>query len=315
MNETVKRLEVLCKKHPKFLKKGGLCVALVVTRAAKEKGLPLKTKALRTAEGGQVAGLGKSAVQRILRDHRIEKILAEEGGRTSRGSLGLMEAYVGELNELHAQGQANLEEAERWWIEKVRLHFASEGPKFHFDPGRSLRTNIEDLLQQAQEVQANAGGTSYVGAMLQHLVGAKLDLVLGQGKVRHRGFSVADHSTVRSGDFQVNGVVIHVTVYPTEALARKCAENIKAGLRPVIVTVKDGVAGAAYLLGNAGIVDRVDVLDATQFLTANVYERSLFHAANCKLTLTRLIQRYNEIVAKCETDPALRVNLSKTPSR
>lgn len=51
------------------------------------------------------------------------------------------------------------------------------------------------------------------------------------------------------------------------------------------------------------------MLDVGQFLTANVYERSLFKAANCKVTFSKLLDRYNEIVASCETDPALRIAL------
>ncbi len=309
MSATTKALEALCKKHPKFLKKGGLCVALVVTETAKAKGLPLEPEALRTDEGGQVAGLGKAAVQNILQAHGISKVLAEEGGRTSRGSLGLMRAYVGCLNELHEHANVQLAEALAWWIEKVRVHFASEGPKFHFDTGKSLRANIEDLLLQAQELQADAGGANYVGAMLQHLVGAKLDVVLGKGKIHHHGSSVADHSTDRKADFQVEAVAIHVTTHPSEALVRKCASNLQAGLKPVIITVGDGVSGAAFLLKNSNLADRVDVLDVGQFLTANIYERSLFKAAECRITLSNLLERYNEIVASCETDPSLRIKL------
>src|SRR5207302_4456328 len=67
----------LCKEHPKLLRKGGLCVALVLTETAKEKGLPLAAESLRTEEGGQVAGLGKAAVQRILEAHGTSKVLAE----------------------------------------------------------------------------------------------------------------------------------------------------------------------------------------------------------------------------------------------
>jgi hypothetical protein len=311
MSTTATRLTALCKAQPKFLRKGGLCVALVVTRTAKEKGLPLSPEMLRTAERGQVAGLGKAAVQNILEEHGITKVLAEEGGRTSRGSLGLMQSYVETLNELHEAGEADLDEAERWWIEKVRAHFASEGPRFHFDPGKSLRANIDDLLEQAHELQSNAGGTNYVGAMLQHLVGAKLDIVLGKGKVVHHGFSVADHSTERTGDFHVETVAIHVTTHPTEALIRKCEDNLRGGLNPVIVTFGDGVDGAAFLLRNANLADRVDVLDAAQFLTANVLERSLFKVPDCKVTLTKLLERYNEIVVSCETDPTLRVSFGK----
>ena len=182
MNTTAKQLRKLCESQPKFLNKGGLCVALVVTEMAKQQGLPMDPESLRTGEGGQVAGLGKAAVQKILEKQGIMKTLAEEGGRTSRGSLGLMEAYVLTLNGLYEQGTADLDAALAWWIEKVRAHFAAEGPKFNFDPGKSLQANIEELLDQAAAVQASGGGTNYVGAMLQHLVGAKLDFVLGVGK-------------------------------------------------------------------------------------------------------------------------------------
>lgn len=309
VSKTSKALAALCKAHPKFLNKGGLCVALVLTQTAKEQGLPLVAESLRTEEGGQVAGLGKAAVQKILAAHGIIKVLAEEGGRTSRGSLGLMKAYVETLNELDTQQAANLDEAFAWWLEKVRSHFASEGPKFHFDSGKSLRANIDDLLGQAKDVQTNSGGTNYVGAMLQHLVGAKLDLVLGLGLLEHHGFSVADHSTARKGDFQIETAAIHVTTHPTEALVRKCADNLRAGLKPVIISVDEGVQGAAFLLKNSDLVDRVDVLDAVQFLTANVYEHSLFKAAECKITLGKLLARYNEIVAECETDPVLVIRI------
>jgi hypothetical protein len=312
MSATTKALEDLCIKHPKFLKKGGLCVALVVTETAKAKGLPLESEALRTEEGGQVAGLGKAAVRNILEAHGITKILAEEGGRTSRGSLGLMRAYVGCLNELHERRSVDLAEALVWWIEKVRVHFASEGPKFHFDTGKSLNANIGDLLVQAQELQADAGGANYVGAMLQHLVGAKLDVVLGKGKLQHHCSSVADHSTERNADFQVEAVAIHVTTHPSEALVRKCASNLQSGLKPVIITLGDGVSGAEFLLKSSDLADRVDVLDVGQFLTANIYERSLFNAVDCKITLSNLLERYNEIVVSCETDPSLRIKLGSS---
>lgn len=310
MSATTDCLAALCRKHPKFLRKGGLCVGLVVTETAKRQGLPLSPESLRTEEGGQVAGLGKAAVQSILAAHGITKVLAEEGGRTSRGSLGLMKSYVGTLNSLHATGAADLEAATSWWIEKVRLHFASEGPKFHFDPGQSLRANLDDLLNQVKELQAHAGGTAYVGAMLQHLVGAKLDVVMGPEVVVHHGHSVADHSTERQADFALNDVAIHVTTHPTEALVRKCESNLQAGLKPLIVTLDEGVAGAVFLLKGAGLASRVDVLDAGQFLTANIYERSAFQSSGRKETLIALLTRYNEIVSKCETDPSLRIQLN-----
>src|ERR1035437_330318 len=137
---------------------------------------------------------------------------------------------------------------------------------FHFDLDKSVRANIEDLLTQAAGIQAAGGSTNYVGAMLQHLVGAKLDLVLGEGKVQHHGFSVADTPTGRQADFEVETVAIHVTTSPTESLITKCAENLQAGLKPLIITIGGGVEGAEYLLKNTQLTDRVDVLDAAQFI-------------------------------------------------
>ena len=58
------------------------------------EGLPLDPDQLVTKSGGQVRGLGQSQVQKILARHGIERVLAAEGGRTSRGSLGNMRAYV-----------------------------------------------------------------------------------------------------------------------------------------------------------------------------------------------------------------------------
>jgi hypothetical protein len=308
MSDLQLQLEALTAKQGKFLNKGGLCVALVVTKTAQDLGLPLDAASLRTDEGGQVKGLGKAAVQNILAEYGISKVLAEEGGRTSRGSLGLMESYVAMLNAVQKKSpEVDLKSAMAWWIEKVKLHFASEGPKFHFDNGKSIAANVADIFAQAAEIQKNAGGASFVGAMLQHLVGAKLDIVLGEGVASHHGSSVADGPTERQADFEVNGVAIHVTTHPSEALIRKAARNLQAGLKPVIVTLADGVEGAAYLLKNTEWKDRIDVIDATQFLTANVYERSLFKAEDCKATLSGILARYNEIVAVCETDPVLQI--------
>jgi hypothetical protein len=195
--------------------------------------------------------------------------------------------------------------------ERQRIHqgrdFVKWQIEFNFDPGKSLHANIQDLLQQADALQKHSGGTNYVGAMLQHLVGTKLDVVLGEGKIQHHGFSVANHSTARQSDFQIETVAIHVTTHPSEALVSKCADNLQAGLKPLIITLSDGVEGATFLLKSSNLEDRVDVLDVGQFLTANVYERSLFKTAACKVTFSKLLARYNEIVAGCETDPALRI--------
>jgi len=235
----------------------------------------------------------------------------EEKAIAVLGGIDRVVAMADRILREHDIERSLFSEWERRRIRRGR-DFLKREVEFHFDTGKSLRANIEDLLMQAQELQADAGGANYVGAMLQHLVGAKLDIVLGEGKIQHHGSSVADHSTERKADFQVEAVAIHVTTHPSEALVRKCASNLQSGLRPVIITIDDGVSGAAFLLKNSDLAERVDVLDVGQFLTANIYERSLFKAADCKMTLSNLLERYNEIVGSCETDPSLRIKLASS---
>lgn len=122
-----------------FRGKGPLCVALVTTQHAKEKGLPLDPEQLVTPGGGQVAGLGKSAVQSILSRHGISRTLAAEGGRTSRGSLGNMREYVRFLNTLDAE--VDLDAVEAYWIERVRAFFRqSRSRSASIRPRRSGRS-------------------------------------------------------------------------------------------------------------------------------------------------------------------------------
>ncbi len=290
--------------------KGPLCVALVITRHAKKLGMPLDPEALLTDGGGQVMGLGKSAVQSVLKDHGIDRVLAEEGGRTSRGSVGNMRKYVAFLNAQYAQGGFDLEVVESWWADRVRDFFAGKPFVLRFDASKSLRAVIRDLLSQAQKRQEQDNGSTFVGAMLQHLVGAKLNLLL-ENPLQHHGACVADDVSGREGDFIVEDVAIHVTTSPSEALIRKCRRNLDNGLKPIIITTHRGSLLAEGLAEQAGIAERLDVFEAEQFLAGNLYELGKFAQAGRRTTAEQLISEYNAIVDECETDPSLRIDIAR----
>ncbi len=292
----------------KFKGKGPLCVAIVVTQHARNMGLPLDHSKLITAGGGQVLGLGKGAVQTVLNQHGITRVLAAEGGRTSRGSLGNMREYVAFLNDLDTQGLIDLEIIEGFWIDRVRQFFAGKPFKIKLDASRSLRTVIRDVLEQAQDRQKNAPGVYYAGAVMQHLVGAKLDCALGLGKVAHNSFSTADTPGGRAGDFVLEDVAIHVTTSPGEALIAKCRDNLNDGLRPILVTLQKGITVAEGLAENASIADRIDLFEIEQFIALHLYRMSQFKA-NRKLAVTNLVERYNAIVQTVETDPSLMIEI------
>jgi hypothetical protein len=290
--------------------KGPLCVALVVSRHGKKLGMPLDPESLLTDGGGQVMGLGKSAVQSILKEHGIDRVLAEEGGRTSRGSVGNMRKYVAFLNGLHASGPINFDQMEDWWIERVREFFSGKPFVFRFDASKSLRAVIRDLLFQAEKRQAQSHGSTVVGTMLQHLVGAKLNLLL-DSPLRHHGANVADNVSGREGDFIVEDVAIHVTTSPSEALIRKCRRNLDNGMKPVIITTDRGAVLAEGLAEQAGMADQLDVFEAEQFIAGNLYEIGKFAQIGRRNTAEQLIAEYNAIVDECETDPGLRIDVAQ----
>ena len=253
-----------------------------------------------------MAGLGKARIQSILKNHGIARVLAEEAGRTSRGSLGNAAVYAEFLNALNEKGNLDLAAVEKWWIARVREFFSGKPFALKFDPSKSLRSIVGDLLAQAVKRQRENPGATYAGTVLQHLIGAKLNLILSEGKrVVHYGANVADSPTSRAGDFVLDDVAIHVTTAPSEALVRKCKANIDAGLRPIIVTISESRAGVDSIAKGFDIENRIDVIEAEQLIATNILEWGKFSEKSNRLEIERLLKKYNELVRQLETDPSL----------
>lgn len=308
MSDLQKRLQAYADENG-IKGKGPLSVVLVINRLASQMKLPIDSSQLLTDGGGQVKGLGKAAAQAILKEHGIDRVLSEEGGRTSRGSIKNMQSYVALLNELHNAKALDFYAMEAWWIKKVQAFFSAKPFKFRVDTSKSMRSAVHDLIDQAFKRQREMPGTMFAGAIFQHLVGAKLELLL-PGKVEHNGFSVADAPSNRHGDFLADDVCIHVTTAPGEALLRKCKANLESGKRPLVVTTMAGVAGIEALARNANIEGRVDAFDIEQFIASNIYELSRFTSAERRITVEQLIGHYNAIVDKHETDPSLKIEIA-----
>lgn len=297
-------------KNRKFISKGPLCVALVITEHAKKRGLPLDAEALLTEGGGQVLGLGKSAVQSILNRYGIDRVLAAEGGRTSRGSIGNMRAYVQFLNDLDDAQAVDLDGIEQFWISRVRDFFAGKPFKINIDASKSIRAVVRDVLEQAYQRQSEGTGTYYVGAVMQHMIGAKLDCVLGDGRFEHNSFSTSDAQTGRAGDFFIGDVAVHVTTAPGEAVIERCRENLGQGYKAVLVTSVKGVAVAEGLAENFGLAERIDIFEFEQFVASNLYELGAFMGEGRRTAIHDLVKRYNEIIERFETDLSMKIEFN-----
>lgn len=287
--------------------KGPLSLVIQFTRMVSNKDFPLNPYDYQTSSKGQVAGLGGGNLRKILGEHGISQILSSEGGRTSRGSMGLMIKYVEFLNAWNMDEPVDFLNVESFWVEQVRAYFRNKPFILTADTSKTIGANLDELFDQARKRQLQNPGMQYLGTVLQHLVAAKLSLILPEGSFELHGASVADAPTDRSGDFVINNMIIHCTTAPSAPLIEKCKNNLREACHPIIITIFDRVRTALDLASDAGIGGRVEVWDIQQFLSSNVYERSSFDEARRNSTLADIVSKYNGIVLEIENDPSLSI--------
>ncbi len=308
-------LRKLYDENSEFRRKNGLSVGLVITRKVRRSGLPQDPDALLTKKGGQVSGLSGTAVARILADYGVHRRLASEGGRTSRGSMDAMRTYVQLLQEIDDKFGLTDElliVAERFWVARIQDFFDSQPFELNLDPSLGLSAFVREVLRLAEERQRQGGGMQVVGAVLQHLVGAKLEIATRGAKdltIEHHSFSTADAPGSRQGDFELNDSAVHVTTYPGDAVMERCRQNLAQGRRPVVVTIRSRLEAARQAAEAAGIEERIDIFDVEQFVSLNVYEWSEFSQHLRQETVRDLLETYNDVVTNHETDPSLRIEL------
>ena len=306
MDNSEARLKVFQAENNIYTK-GPLSLVIQVTRLVRNKTFPLNPNDLQTSGKGQVIGLGGGNLKKILKEHGIPQQLSAEGGRTSRGSMGLMIKYVEFLNVWNTEESFDLIVVEDFWAEQVREYFRNQPFVLTADTSKTIGANLNELFEQAKKRQKQNPGTQYLGIVLQHLVAAKLCMIMPHNSFEIHGASVADAPTDRNGDFVINNMIIHCTTMPGALLIEKCKANLRNGTYPVIITIYDRVHTALNLAEDAGLAGRVEVWDIQQFLSANVYEHSLFDETKRNATLSDIISRYNDIVLRTETDPSLRI--------
>ena len=70
----------------------------------------------------------------------------------------------------------------------------------------------------------------------------------------------------------------------------------------------DMIPAADTFASAQGIAEQLDVLDAEQFLVANLHELGQFRSDRQRVTVESLVDQYNGIVEAQETDPSLRIS-------
>lgn len=235
--------------------------------------------------------------------------ISEQKAAVYKANFGDDHFELGDSKDIdgHNLPFAHLSVVEAFWAEQVKEYFHNQLFVLTADTSKTIGANLDELFEQAKKRQTQNPGTQYHGTVLQHLVAAKLCLIMPEGSFEIHGTSVADAPTECSGDFVINSTIIHCTTMPGALLIEKCKANVRGGYHPVIITIFDRVHTALNLAEDAGLAGRVEVWDIQQFLSANVYEHSFFDEGKRNSTLSDIISRYNNIVLETETDPSLRI--------
>ena len=286
--------------------KGALAFAIQFTRRIRNEPFPLDPTDYLTKGKGQVSKISGANCNKILKEYGVPQRLASEAGRTNRGTITLMENYVSFLNEWAQEETIDFCAVECYWVECIKHYFNNQPFVLAADASKTVVANLNDLFNQAKKRQEENPGMQYLGTVLQHLVAAKLCVIMPD-QIEVHGASVADAPTARSGDFVINKTIIHCTTSVGDLLLSKCESNINNGYKPVIITIYERVQATLSRIEDAGLAGRVEVWDIQQFLSSNVHEHSFFDDEKRNATLGAIIENYNQIVLEKETDPSLRI--------
>ncbi|EAP9510450.1 DUF4928 family protein [Salmonella enterica] len=282
---------------------------LIVSRMMAD-GMPITDARLYSDGKSQVRGLSGTTISKILEQHGETRIFTREGGRTSRGTIYLAAAFRDVLNNTQIHGNEPLDAAfvssqlEEFFTQCVRLdYFDKQRITVDLDHTKPVSSVISDILKAAAERSDKP-----TGAVLQHLIGAKLQLRFPHVEIGNDRANAADLQTDREGDFQVGTTAFHVTTAPMEKLISRCVENKRAGYRPVILTLESKVIAARQMADNVGMSDMISVQAAETFVGNNIEEIAIYDGDKIREGLARLIRTYNTRINTIEIDKSLMID-------
>lgn len=282
---------------------------LIVSRMMAD-GMPITDERLYSEGKSQVRGLSGSTISKILEQHAETRLFTREGGRTSRGTIFLAASFRDVLNNTHALVSEPIDEKltsnqlEAFFTQCVRLdYFDKQRITVELDYSKPVSSVVSDILKAAAERSDKP-----TGAVLQHLIGAKLQLRFPDVKIGNDRANAADLHTDREGDFQVGTTAFHVTTAPMEKLISRCAENKRAGYRPVILTLESKVIAARQMADNVGMSEQIAVQAAETFIGNNIEEIAIYEGDKIREGLARLIRTYNARINAIEIDKSLMID-------
>jgi DNA (cytosine-5)-methyltransferase 1 len=261
--------------------------------------------------------------ERALRNHterRVKLILSDhdrkghyvEGGRTSGGTkkaalefIWLIRDFVEKLNLLNDK---EVVDASLIYLTEKLLEIHD---KYEMLGGININYNASELISQyiSKIINCKVGNP---GAVLQHLVGAKLERRFRNTnvKIKHHSSSAADKQTGRHGDFEINTTVFHVTKILNEGHVKKANRNVSNGRDVYILIPMENELHAGLTIKNEkgdAFLKKVQIISIEKFIGQNLDEMAVFDKTSSREELKKLLEVYNELIDNYEGDNSLKV--------
>jgi hypothetical protein len=147
------------------------------------------------------------------------------------------------------------------------------------------------------------------GIVEQHLIGAKLQRRFKGVVIPNHPAHAGDQQTSRVGDFVVSKLVYHVTASPSRNVIKKCGENIRAGLHPVLL-VPSGLEYKAQTYAQEESIDEeLSIISIEAFVALNIIELATDDNMDLFDVLKEMVEIYNKRLLAVETDLSLQIRV------
>ncbi len=279
--------------------KGAIAVGLVLLERLKDD-FNLRLQSHLASGKAQIKGVSSSKLRKILASFGEMRRFSGEAGRTNRGTPaqaeGLLKALgAAGLGDVQSDARTEiLRELQGLLVERVREFHGRQRLKPVYDPAKSTRQFISDILELAEQ-------TGKRGPVAQYLVGAKLQLRFPGISVRNESYAAADDPTGQPGDFVIADTTFHVTITPSAGHFEKCKHDLQEGRRVFVLVPDDVLEGARQ---NAEIVapGRIAVESIESFVANSMEMEAACSSTTIWKVLLRLSETFNDLVLKCDPD-------------
>jgi len=147
------------------------------------------------------------------------------------------------------------------------------------------------------------------GIVEQHLIGAKLERRFKDIAIPNYPAHAGDRQTARAGDFEISKLVYHVTATPSRNVIQKCAENIRAGLHPILLVPGEQENRARILAQEEEIDQELSIISIEAFVALNIIELATDENKDFFSVLKEIVQIYNKRLVEVETDLSLQIQV------